>query len=169
MADGADRPRARRDGAAGAGEEAVEAWRTADGLTLVVFLPSGERALLEGRALADLPEEELRELRGRAVPLTPTEAVYRAPDGRRWLAQATGPAWAPDAASGVLGTRFTSLDGAHERFDVAGTPLTAPPGDPDRRERELAALWRVGVGLGGDADEGVRGDGRGPGGEGAGA
>lgn len=129
-------------------EEAVEAWRAEDGLALVVFLPGGQRALLEGgRSLGSLSDEDLAGLRERAAALTPTEAVFTAADGRRWLAQATGPAWAAEASPGLLGTRFTSLDGPHERFDVVGTVLT-PPGreDADRLARGLETLLRVGRG-----------------------
>ncbi|MFO7587000.1 MAG: hypothetical protein R6X22_02915 [Gemmatimonadota bacterium] len=129
----------------GAGE-AVEAWRAGPGLALVVFLPDGERAPLEdGRSLASMSDGELAELRKRATPLTATEAILVAPDGRRWLAQATGPAWAADAAPGILGTRFTSLDGALERFEVAGTPLSTSMRDHGGGlERALGALWRAG-------------------------
>jgi hypothetical protein len=157
MADGTDRPEPRRARDAGAGFVAVEARRTAAGQALIVFLPGGDRALLEGgRALSDLSDGELADLRRIALPLTPTEAVFRAPDGRHWLAQATGPAWSPEAAPGILGTRFTSLEGPYERFDAAGTPLTVPPADPDRREHELLALWRTGDGRsgGGTGEEG---------------
>jgi len=150
MADGADRSEARRARDAGKGAVAVEARRTVEGQALIVFLPEGDRALLEGgRALGDLSDGELADLRRIATPLTPTEAVFRAPDGRHWLAQATGPAWSPEAAPGTLGTRFTSLEGPYERFDAAGTPLTVPPADPDRRERELLAMWRTGQGRSG--------------------
>ncbi len=156
MGDGTISGPRRRARAVSGGEEAVEAWRTARGQALVVFLPGGERALLDdARSLDELTDAEVAELRARAVPLTPTEAVFRSPDGRRWLAQATGPAWSGDATPAILGTRFTSLQGPTERFDAAGTPLTVPPVDASRRERELLALWRAG--RGGEA-EGPRGE-----------
>jgi hypothetical protein len=147
MADRKAHSGGRRPRETGSGEEAVEAWRTAEGHGLIVFLPGGDRALLEdARGLADLSDGEVAELRERAVPLTLTEAVFAAPDGRRWLAQATGPAWSSEAAPGILGTRFTSLEGRYERFDAAGTPLTVPAVDSTRRERELLSLWRTGGG-----------------------
>lgn len=147
MADRKAHSGGRRPRETGSGEEAVQAWRTAEGHGLILFLPGGERALLEDdRDLADLSDGELAELRERAVPLTPTEAVFAAPDGRRWLAQATGPAWSNEAAPGILGTRFTSLEGTYERFDAAGTPLTVPAVDATRRQRELLSLWRAGGG-----------------------
>lgn len=130
MADGAPRPE--RDVQSEAGRyRAVEAWRSSDGHGLCYFLPlepegsavapddRGDRraALDPSEALDSLTSGELTALLEEAVPLTPTERRFRAPDGRLWLGQSEGPVWAEGggAAEGLTGVLFTSLEGAARR------------------------------------------------------
>jgi hypothetical protein len=126
------------------GEEVVEAWRAASGHGLAFFLPGLRRAVLEpGTHLSELIPDELSELAGKAVPLTATEAVIDAPDGRRWLAQARGPVWAgAGTTAGLCGTVFTSLDGPFERFESEDASPWLDAGSADTES--LTVAWRSG-------------------------
>jgi hypothetical protein len=123
----------------------IEAWRTSRGTRLVLVFPGPVRFALEpGLDLDSLDRVVLGGLLGAAVGLTATEAAFRAPDGRRWLAQAVGPVWAGSAgAEGVVATRFTSLDGPFERFLTTGSPLL-PGREGAEIESELMELWALG-------------------------
>ncbi len=104
--------------AAGEEHRAFEAWRSPSGHTLVLFEPDRVRAALAPtRRLEELDEEDLRSLLALAAPLTLTESVLEAPDGRFWLAQDSGPVWAAEGrgAAGRLGVVLTSLTGPFER------------------------------------------------------
>jgi hypothetical protein len=123
----------------------IEAWRTSRGTRLVLVFPGPERFALEpGLDLDSLDRVALDGLLGSAVGLTATEAAFRAPDGRRWLAQAVGPVWAGSAgAEGIVSTRFTSLDGPLDRFQSMGSPLL-PGREGADLESDLIDLWNLG-------------------------
>lgn len=125
--------------------ELAEVLVTRRGSRLVLSFPGPRRMLLEpGHRIADLAGDGLATELAAACGLTATEAVFTAPDGRRWLAQAVGPAWAgSEAAAGLLGTMFTSVDGKYERFEVRGSPLRSGDEDPERVDAELQELWRL--------------------------
>ena len=139
-----DRARVRRE-LDGEQLELSEVLVTGRGSRLVLSFPGPRRMLLEpGRRIADLASDELALELAAASSLTPTEAVFTAPDGRRWLAQAVGPAWAgSEAAAGLVGTMFTSIDGRYERFEVRGSPLRCGDEEPERVRAELQELWRL--------------------------
>jgi hypothetical protein len=123
----------------------IEAWRTSRGTRLLLVFPGPERFALEpGPDLDSLDGVALAGLLGSAVGLTATEAAFRAPDGRRWLAQAVGPVWAGSAgAEGIVSTRFTSLDGSFDRFQSMGSPLL-PGREGADLESALIDLWNLG-------------------------
>ena len=125
--------------------ELAEVRVTSRGSTLVLSFPGLRRVLLDpGRRIAELADDELATELAAACGLTATEAVFTAPDGRRWLAQAVGPVWAgSEAATGLVGTMFTSIDGRFERFEVCGSPLRSGDEDPERVRAELQELWRL--------------------------
>jgi len=125
--------------------ELVELRITREGTRLVLVLPGARRmALAPGRGIEHLSIADLSTGLAGAVGLTGTEAVFTAPDGRRWLAQAVGPVWAgSEAAEGLVGTMFTSIDGRFERFEVGGSPLRPDREDPERVRAELEDLWRL--------------------------
>ncbi len=125
--------------------ELSEVLVTGRGSRLVLSFPGPRRMLLEpGRRIADLESDELAMELAAASGLTATEAVFTDPDGRRWLAQAVGPAWAgSEAAAGLVGTMFTSIDGRYERFEVRGSPLRSGDEEPERVRAELQELWRL--------------------------
>ena len=125
--------------------ELAEVLVTSRGTRLVLVFPGPRRMLLEsGRRIVDLANDELAPELAAACGLTATEEVFTAPDGRRWLAQAVGPAWAgSEAAVGIVGTMFTSIDGRYERFEVRGSPLRSGDDDPRRVRAELQELWRL--------------------------
>jgi len=125
--------------------ELAEVLVTSRGTTLVFVFPGPRRMLLDpGRRIADLANDDLAPELAAACGLTATEDVFPAPDGRRWLAQAVGPAWAgSEAAAGIVGTLFTSIDGRYERFEVRGSPLRSGDEDPGRVRAELQELWRL--------------------------
>ena len=141
---------------------AVVAWRgreSGHGLLYFVAL-DGEaparddrrdrRAPLEpGRRLEDLSDADLADRLGEGAPLTETEARFRAPDDRLWLAQSIGPVWADEEpAEGSTGLLFTSLEGEHLR-------LTGPGGHPgEMAGEELAELWRRAAPAEGESEDG---------------
>ena len=125
--------------------ELAEVRVTTRGSSLVLAFPGPRRLLLEpGRRIADLASDELAPELAAACDLTATEDVFTAPDGRRWLAQAVGPVWAgAEAAAGLVGTMFTSIDGQYDRFEVRGSPLRSGDEDPESVRAELQELWRL--------------------------
>lgn len=125
--------------------EFAELLVTTRGSSLVLAFPGPRRLLLEpGRRIADLASDELAPELAAACDLTATEDVFTAPDGRRWLAQAVGPVWAgAEAAAGLVGTMFTSIDGRYDRFEVHGSPLRSGDEDPERVRAELQELWKL--------------------------
>lgn len=135
----------RNEGAGDAERELVVAWRTSRGTRLVLAFPGPSRfALGPGSGLDALDAAELKAHLEVATGLTDTEATFRAPDGRRWLAQATGPVWAAsEGAEGLLTTRFTSLDGAYESLQSPGSPLRPDRPDGVSLDDALTELWLV--------------------------
>lgn len=127
----------------GEGLELAEILITSRGWSLVMAFPGARRLLLgPGRRISELTSAELATELAGACRLTGTEAVFAAPDGRRWLAQAVGPVWAgSEAAEGLVGTMFTSIDGGYERFEVQGSPLRPGSEDAVRLQGELRELW----------------------------
>lgn len=135
--------------------ELIEAWRTSRGTKLIVVLPGPARFALDaGKDLDLLDASGLSAYLESAVDLTGSEAIFGAPDGRRWLAQAVGPVWAPTVgAEGLVATRFTSLDGPFESFQAPGSPLR--PDRPDHLDLDaaLSELWTLAPGNRGDSEQ----------------
>lgn len=132
----------------GEGLELAEILITSRGSSLVLAFPGARRILLgPGCRISELTSAELATVLAGACRLTLTEAVFTAPDGGRWLAQAVGPVWAgSEAAEGLVGTMFTSIDGGYERFEVRGSPLRPGGEDGQRLQGELQELWKLGRG-----------------------
>jgi hypothetical protein len=125
--------------------EIIEAWRTSRGTRLVFLFPGPRKLLVPDEGLEAVSEDKLRQALETGAELTATEACFAAPDGSRWLAQATGPAWAgSEGSASLFGTLFSSLEGSGERFEVPGTPLRPKGPEGDRLAAELTLLWESG-------------------------
>ena len=106
------------------------------GHSLVILLPSGQRMALDpGQDLQSLTAENLS---AGATGLTPTEKLISAVDSQ-WLAQASGPVWAENAAADSCGLVFTALDGSMRRVVVTNLP----PGPLASIDQLIAVLERT--------------------------
>ena len=128
------------------GARLVEAWRAPGGLGLAYFLAdagsSADRraALPAGTGIAELTDEEARELWEGGAPLTATEIRFEDSIGESWLAQATGPAWSEGGAAHAIGVLLVCLTDARGRIERAGLRLS------DLAPADLAALVEASTG-----------------------